>query len=355
MAESSSQIPQQEPNPQQQDPQEEQPESPIPFESATQVEFNLDEINFHDNNEVSLLYPNIQTQNTSKVFLTSSSNVVSERHSVNLQINIRSIFLSYGTLPKPSRTQRNTIEAHYLSYSTEYVATPPLETILNKDAIILYCLANGVNIDYAKLIWEDIITKLNKKTREKIIPYPRLLSLLLEQKMEGYGSENITLNPTQVFSVHNWTLKKNQPEVPPFTDHILAIFKVEKPGPLKAPKTSSKDEKKVPKGTNPRFKSGERFIKGFSKIAKPMTKLTQKTVKFDWGEKRGSSISTSAPILSLLEGTESFMGYYDTSLKGLTKPTKKFLRKGNGSNEETNEALLEGSSLETWSASFKHV
>nr|GFB73677.1 retrotransposon protein, putative, Ty3-gypsy subclass [Tanacetum cinerariifolium] len=28
-----------------------------------------------------------------------------------------------------------------------------------------------------------------------------------------------------------------------------------------------------------------RFIEGFSKIAKPMTKLTQKSVKFDWTEK----------------------------------------------------------------------
>ncbi|GKA13312.1 hypothetical protein Tco_0692958, partial [Tanacetum coccineum] len=28
-----------------------------------------------------------------------------------------------------------------------------------------------------------------------------------------------------------------------------------------------------------------RFIEGFSKIAKSMTKLTQKNVKFDWGEK----------------------------------------------------------------------
>ncbi|GJU06060.1 hypothetical protein Tco_1122490 [Tanacetum coccineum] len=28
-----------------------------------------------------------------------------------------------------------------------------------------------------------------------------------------------------------------------------------------------------------------RFIEGFSKIAKLMTKLTQKRVKFDWGEK----------------------------------------------------------------------
>nr|GFC52690.1 putative reverse transcriptase domain-containing protein [Tanacetum cinerariifolium] len=28
-----------------------------------------------------------------------------------------------------------------------------------------------------------------------------------------------------------------------------------------------------------------RFIEGFSKIAKPMTKLTQKKVKFKWGDK----------------------------------------------------------------------
>nr|GFB96676.1 putative reverse transcriptase domain-containing protein [Tanacetum cinerariifolium] len=29
-----------------------------------------------------------------------------------------------------------------------------------------------------------------------------------------------------------------------------------------------------------------RFIEGFSKIAKPMTKLTQKKVKFEWGDKK---------------------------------------------------------------------
>ncbi|GKF19191.1 hypothetical protein Tco_0067829, partial [Tanacetum coccineum] len=50
--------------------------------------------------------------------------------------------------------------------------TGSFDQISNKDAIILYCLANGVNIDYAKLIWEDIITKLNKKTKEKVVPYP---------------------------------------------------------------------------------------------------------------------------------------------------------------------------------------
>ncbi|GJS70261.1 putative reverse transcriptase domain-containing protein [Tanacetum coccineum] len=34
-----------------------------------------------------------------------------------------------------------------------------------------------------------------------------------------------------------------------------------------------------------------RFIKGFSKIAKSMTKLTQKKVKFDWGDKQEAAIS----------------------------------------------------------------
>nr|GEW60004.1 hypothetical protein [Tanacetum cinerariifolium] len=41
------------------------------------------------------------------------------------------------------------------------------DQISNKNAIIMYCLANRVKANYAKLIWEDIIHKLNKKTRKK--------------------------------------------------------------------------------------------------------------------------------------------------------------------------------------------
>ncbi|GKC28191.1 hypothetical protein Tco_1035485, partial [Tanacetum coccineum] len=48
-----------------------------------------------------------------------------------------------------------------------------LDQISNKDATIMYCLANRVKVDYARLIWEDIIHKLSKKTREKVVPYPR--------------------------------------------------------------------------------------------------------------------------------------------------------------------------------------
>ncbi|GJS18358.1 retrovirus-related pol polyprotein from transposon 17.6 [Tanacetum coccineum] len=66
-----------------------------------------------------------------------------------------------------------------------------------------------------------------------------------------------------------------------------------------------------------------RFIKGFSKIARPMTKLTQKSVKFDWGEKEETAFQTlkqklcSAPILALPEGSENFVVYCDASHKGL--------------------------------------
>nr|GFC32606.1 putative reverse transcriptase domain-containing protein [Tanacetum cinerariifolium] len=65
------------------------------------------------------------------------------------------------------------------------------------------------------------------------------------------------------------------------------------------------------------------FIEGFSKIAKPMTKLTQKKVKFEWGDKQEAAFQLlkqklcSAPILALPEGSEDFIVYYDASNKGL--------------------------------------
>ncbi|GJU48957.1 putative reverse transcriptase domain-containing protein [Tanacetum coccineum] len=56
-----------------------------------------------------------------------------------------------------------------------------------------------------------------------------------------------------------------------------------------------------------------RFIEGFSKIAKSMTKLTQKGIKFDWGEKEENAFQLikqklcSAPILALPEGSKDFV------------------------------------------------
>nr|GEU93086.1 reverse transcriptase domain-containing protein [Tanacetum cinerariifolium] len=64
-----------------------------------------------------------------------------------------------------------------------------------------------------------------------------------------------------------------------------------------------------------------RFIEGFSMIAKSMTKLTQKNVKFDWGEKEESKFQLikqklcSAPILALPKGSKNFIVYCDASHK----------------------------------------
>ncbi|GJZ62849.1 putative reverse transcriptase domain-containing protein [Tanacetum coccineum] len=66
-----------------------------------------------------------------------------------------------------------------------------------------------------------------------------------------------------------------------------------------------------------------RFIEGFSKTAKPMTKLTQKSVKFNWGEKEEAAFRMltqklySALVLALPEGGENFVVYCDASHKGL--------------------------------------
>nr|GEZ57786.1 hypothetical protein [Tanacetum cinerariifolium] len=55
----------------------------------------------------------------------------------------------------------------------------------------------------------------------------------------------------------------------------------------------------------------------------PMTKLTQKSMKFDWGEKKEAAFQLLkqklyiAPILALPEGSEKFVVYCDASHKGL--------------------------------------
>ncbi|GKD26169.1 putative reverse transcriptase domain-containing protein [Tanacetum coccineum] len=66
-----------------------------------------------------------------------------------------------------------------------------------------------------------------------------------------------------------------------------------------------------------------RFITNFSKIAKPLTSLTQKNQKYEWGEKKEEAFQTlknnlcDAPILSLPDGIEDFVVYCDASNQGL--------------------------------------
>ncbi|GKA49643.1 putative reverse transcriptase domain-containing protein [Tanacetum coccineum] len=60
-----------------------------------------------------------------------------------------------------------------------------------------------------------------------------------------------------------------------------------------------------------------RFVEGLSKIAKPMTNLTQKKVKFVLGDKQEAAFQLlkqklcSALILALPKGSEDFIAYCD--------------------------------------------
>ncbi|GJU37901.1 putative reverse transcriptase domain-containing protein [Tanacetum coccineum] len=66
-----------------------------------------------------------------------------------------------------------------------------------------------------------------------------------------------------------------------------------------------------------------RFIENFSKIAKPLTVLTQKSKTFDWGEEQENAFQTlkdklyNAPVLALPDGPEDFVVYCNASGLGL--------------------------------------
>ncbi|GKA10846.1 retrovirus-related pol polyprotein from transposon TNT 1-94 [Tanacetum coccineum] len=142
------------------------------------------------------------------------------------------------------------------------------DQISNKDAIILYYLANRVEVDFARLIWEDIIHNLNKKTREKVIPYP---------------------------SVHNWALKPNQPERPPFTDHMKAICNTVVPMKSQAPKTSLITDKKVPQGKKSRARSELRRKQSLKHISESKTKASKSKTGQSDKETQSSSAKDKIP------------------------------------------------------------
>ena len=64
-----------------------------------------------------------------------------------------------------------------------------------------------------------------------------------------------------------------------------------------------------------------RFVKGFSQISAPMTRLTQKAIKFKWSNECEQSFQelksrlVSAPVLALPVSGVEFTVYSDASLQ----------------------------------------
>ncbi|GJU80451.1 putative reverse transcriptase domain-containing protein [Tanacetum coccineum] len=154
------------------------------------------------------------------------------------------------------------------------------------DDILIYSKSEREHREHLKLILELL-------KREEL--YAKVLKCdfwLLKVQFLGHviDSEGIHVDPAKIKSIKDWASPKTPTEIRQFLG-LAGYYR--------------------------------RFIEGFSKIAKPMTKLTQKSAKFDWGEKEEAAFQLlkvklcSAPILALLEGSENFVVYCDASHKGL--------------------------------------
>ncbi|GJU63510.1 putative reverse transcriptase domain-containing protein [Tanacetum coccineum] len=154
------------------------------------------------------------------------------------------------------------------------------------DDILIYSKSKKEHEEHLKLILEllkkeELYAKFSKC--EFWIPKVQFLGHVID-------SEGIHVDPAKIESIKDWTSPKSPTEIRQFLG-LAGYYR--------------------------------RFIEGFSKIAKPMTKLTQKKVKFEWGDKQEAAFQLlkqklcSAPILALPEGSEDFIAYCDASKKGL--------------------------------------
>ncbi|GJR89325.1 putative reverse transcriptase domain-containing protein [Tanacetum coccineum] len=128
------------------------------------------------------------------------------------------------------------------------------------------------------------------------------------------NSEGIHVDPAKIESIKDWVSPKSPTEIRHFLG-LAGYYRI--------------------------------FIEGFLQIAKPMTKLTQKKVKFVWGDKQEAAFQTlkqklcSAPVLALPEGSEDFVAYCDASIKGLGVTEAR--KPENIKNEDVGGMLVENS------------
>ncbi|GJT53284.1 putative reverse transcriptase domain-containing protein [Tanacetum coccineum] len=157
----------------------------------------------------------------------------------------------------------------------------PVLFVKKKDGSFRMC------IDY----WE-----LNKLTVKNRYPLPRIDDLFDQLQGSSVVREEdipktaFRTHPAKIKSIKDWASPKSPMEIRQFLG-LVGYYR--------------------------------RFIEGFSKIAKLMTKLTQKKVKFEWGDKQETTFQLlkqklcSASILALPEGSEDFIVYCDASIKVL--------------------------------------
>ncbi|GKA55789.1 putative reverse transcriptase domain-containing protein [Tanacetum coccineum] len=140
-------------------------------------------------------------------------------------------------------------------------------------------------LDKFLIVFIDDILIYSKSKQEHKKHLKLILELLKKEQFQG-----IHVDPTKIESIKDWASPKTATEIRLFLG-LVGYYR--------------------------------RFIEGFSKIAKPITKLTQKKVKFDWSDKAETAFQLikqklcSAPILALPKESKDFIAYCDASIKGL--------------------------------------
>nr|GEU38862.1 putative reverse transcriptase domain-containing protein [Tanacetum cinerariifolium] len=139
-------------------------------------------------------------------------------------------------------------------------------------------------LDKFIIVFIDDILIYSKDEKEHEEHLKAILELLKEEKL------GIHVDPAKIESIKDWASPKTPTEIRQFLG-LAGYYR--------------------------------RFIEGFSKIAKSMTNLTQKGIKFDSGEKEENAFQLikqklcSAVILALPEGSKDFMVYCDALHKDL--------------------------------------
>ncbi|KAJ0874305.1 putative nucleotidyltransferase, Ribonuclease H [Helianthus annuus] len=172
---------------------------------------------------------------------------------------------------------------------------------------LMNCVCKPYLDDFVIVFMDDIL--IYSKSKEDHERHQRLiLELLRKEQLYAKFSKcdfwirevhflghivnelGIHVDPAKIDAIRNWTAPKNPSEVRQFLG-LAGYYRL--------------------------------FIQDFSKIAQPLTSLTQKNVAYFWGTKQEDAFQLlkqklcSAPILSLPEGTEYFVVYCDASIQGL--------------------------------------
>nr|GEU71996.1 putative reverse transcriptase domain-containing protein [Tanacetum cinerariifolium] len=140
-------------------------------------------------------------------------------------------------------------------------------------------------LDKFVIVFIDDILIYSKNKKENREHLKTNLGLLKEEKFKG-----IHVHPAKIESIKDWASPKTPIEIRQFLG-LASYYR--------------------------------RFIEGFSKIAKLITSLTQKGIRFNWGKKEESAYQLikqklcSAPIQALPKGSKYFVVYCDALHKGL--------------------------------------